>query len=109
VLSALEQHGQIRKSYLGLSMQPVRLPDDVQKATGEEIGLLVVGLEKGGPADKAGIAYGDTILHLGDANVKTLEDLYAYIRADHVGETVAAKVYRNGKVDTVQITLGARP
>lgn len=109
VVAQLEQHGHVRRSWVGLSLQPVRLPDDVQKATGEDIGLLVVGVDKGGPGDKAGIAYGDTVLHLGDTTVKTLEDLYAYLRADHVGETVPAKVYRNGKVDTVQVTLGARP
>ncbi len=109
VVAQLEQHGQVRRSWVGLSLQPVRLPEDVQKATGEEIGLLVVGVDKGGPGDKAGIGYGDTVLHLGDATVKTLDDLYAYLRADHVGETVPAKVYRNGKVDTVQVTLGARP
>src|SRR5882724_6375187 len=48
VVAQLEQHGKVRKSYLGLSLQPLRLPDDVQKVTGEEIGLLVVGVEKGG-------------------------------------------------------------
>lgn len=109
VVAQLEQHGQVRRSYVGLSLQPVRLPDDVQKTTGEEIGLLVVGVEKGGPGDKAGIAYGDTVLHLGDDTVKTLEDFYAWLRSDRVGQTVPAKVYRNGKVDTVQVTLGAKP
>src|SRR5439155_20083713 len=109
VIAQLEAHGQVRKSYIGLSLQPVRLPDDVQKQTGEEIGLLIVGVEKGSPGDKAGIGYGDTVLHLGDDTVKTLEDLYAYLRADHVGQTVPAKVFRNGKVDIVQVTLGARP
>jgi S1-C subfamily serine protease len=109
VLAQLEAHGQVRKSYIGLSLQPVRLPDDVQKQTSEEIGLLVVGVEKGGPGDRAGIAYGDTVLHLGDDTVKTLEDFYAWLRTDRVGQTFPAKVFRNGKVDTVQVTLGARP
>src|SRR5207302_7907345 len=105
----LEQHGQVRRSYLGLSMQPVQLPDDVRALTQEEIGLLVIGLEKGGPADKAGILYGDTLLHLGDDTVKTLEDLYAYLRSDHVGQSVPVKLYRQGKVENLQITLGAKP
>lgn len=109
VVAQLQQHGQIRQSYLGLSMQPLALPDDVKKATGEEVGLVVVAVEPGGPAEKAGIVYGDTVLHLGDATVKTLEDLYAYLRADHVGEQVPVKLFRNGAVQTVQVTLGARP
>ncbi len=109
VIAQLEQHGQVRRSWVGLSLQPVRLPDDVQKQTGEEIGLLVVGVEKGGPGEKAGIAYGDTVLHLGDDTVKSLEDFYLWMRQDRVGQTFAAKVWRNGKLDTVQVTLGARP
>src|SRR5581483_5116417 len=109
VVGQLETHGKVRRSYLGLSMQPVKLPEDVQKATGEDIGLLVVGLEKGGPADQAGVQYGDTILHLGDDTVRSLEDLYGYLRQDHVGQTVPVKLYRQGKVETVQITLGAKP
>jgi S1-C subfamily serine protease len=109
VIAQLEQHGQVRRSYLGLSMQPVQLPDDVKQITQEEIGLLVIGLEKGGPADKAGILYGDTLLHLGDDTVKTLEDLYAYLRSDHVGQTVPVKLYRQGKIENLQITLGAKP
>ncbi|MBL8954337.1 MAG: trypsin-like peptidase domain-containing protein [Myxococcaceae bacterium] len=109
VVAQLEQHGQVRRSWVGLSLQPVRLPDDVQKQTGEDLGLLVVGVEKGGPGDKAGIAYGDTVLHLGDDTVKSLEDFYLWMRQDRVGQTFAAKVFRNGKVDTVQVTLGAKP
>jgi S1-C subfamily serine protease len=109
VVGQLESFGQVRRSYLGLSMQPVKLPDDVQKATGEEIGLLVVGIEKGGPGDKAGVVYGDTILHLGDDTVRSLEDLYAYLRQDHVDQTIPVKLYRQGKVETLQLTLGARP
>jgi S1-C subfamily serine protease len=109
VVGQLETHGKVRRSYLGLSMQPVKLPEDVQKATQEDIGLLVVGLEKGGPADQAGVQYGDTILHLGDDTVRSLEDLYGYLRQDHVGQSVPVKLYRQGKVETVQITLGAKP
>ncbi|MFZ5444325.1 MAG: S1C family serine protease [Myxococcota bacterium] len=104
----LEQHGRVRRSYLGLQLQPVRLPDAVRERTGEELGLLVTSVEQGGPADRAGIAFGDTVLHLGDDSVRTLEDLYAYLRADHVDEQVPVRLFRNGAVLTSQVTLGAR-
>lgn len=109
VIAQLEAHGQVRRSYLGVQMQPVRLPDDVRQSTGEEVGLLIMKVEKDGPADSAGIRYGDTLLHLGDDTVKTLEDLTSYLRADHVGQQVPARVWRQGRVETVQVTLGARP
>jgi S1-C subfamily serine protease len=109
VVAQLEAHGQVRRSYLGVQMQPVRLPDDVRQSTGEEIGLLVTGVEKNGPAASAGIQYGDTLLHLGDDTVKTLDDLTAYLRADHVGQQVPVTLWRQGKVETLAVTLGARP
>lgn len=109
VVAQLEAHGQVRRSYLGVEMQPVKLPDDVQQTTGEEVGLIIMKVEKDGPADTAGIRYGDTLLHLGDDTVKTLEDLTAYLRSDHVGQQVPAKLWRQGKVETVQVTLSARP
>lgn len=109
VIGQLQQFGRVRQSYLGLSMQPLALADDVKQITGEEVGLVVIAIEKGGPAEQAGLTYGDIILHLGDATVKTVEDLYAYLRGDHVGEQVPVKFFRQGKVQTVSVTLGAKP
>lgn len=109
VVAQLEAHGRPRRSWLGASLQPLQLPENVKVATGEELGLLVVGLEPAGPAEKAGLEFGDTVLHLGDDSVRTLDDLYAYLRADHVGSTVPVKLYRRGAVETKQVTLGARP
>ena len=108
VVAQLEAYGRVRRSYLGLMLQPVQLPDAVRTSTGEEIGLLVTSVEKDGPADKAGLQYGDTVLHLGDDSVKTLQDLYRYLRADHADKQVPLKYFRNGQVTVSQVTLGGR-
>lgn len=108
LVAQLEQHGRVRRSYLGLQLQPLRLPDAVQQQTGEEVGLLVTAVEKDGPADQAGLQYGDTVLHLGDDSVKTLQDLYRYLRQDHAGEQVPLTFFRNGQVTKAQVTLGGR-
>ena len=108
VVAQLEAYGRVRRSYLGLMLQPVQLPDDVRTSTGEEIGLLVTSVEKDGPADKAGLQYGDTVLHLGDDSVKTLQDLYRYLRADHADKQVPLKYFRNGQVTVSLVTLGGR-
>ncbi|MBX7113886.1 MAG: S1C family serine protease [Myxococcaceae bacterium] len=63
VVKQLEAHGKIRRSYLGLTMQPLGLPEEVGKATGEEVGLMVVAVEPGGPSEQAGLRFGDTVLH----------------------------------------------
>jgi S1-C subfamily serine protease len=108
VVAQLEQHGRVRRSHLGLKLQPVQLPDAVRQSTGEELGLLVVGVEPAGPAELAGLAYGDTVLHLGDDSVRTLDDLHQYLRSDHAGQQVPVKLFRGGQVLTLPLTLGAR-
>ena len=108
VVAQLEQHGRVRRSHLGLKLQPVELPEAVQKITSEEIGLMVIEVEPRGPADVAGVAYGDTLLHLGDDSVRTLHDLYAYLREDHVGQTVPLTLFRQNEVVKVDLTLAAK-
>lgn len=109
VADQLAKHGKLRQSYLGLSVQPLQLPDEVRAATGEEVGLMVLGVQQGGPADVTGLKYGDTVLHLGDDSVRTLDDFYGWMKADHVGKTVPVKFYRDGKVEQRTLTLGERP
>jgi S1-C subfamily serine protease len=109
VVEQLSTHGKLRRSYLGLSLQPLRLPEEVRTASGEEVGLLVMGVDKGGPADLTGLKYGDTVLHLGDDSVETLDDFYGWLKADHVGQQVPVKFFRDGKVETRELTLGERP
>jgi len=109
VADQLAKHGKVRQSYLGMSVQPLQLPDEVRSATGEEIGLMVMGVQKGGPAEATGLKFGDTVLHLGDDSVRTLDDFYGWLKADHVGKTVPVKFYRDGKVEQRDLTLGERP
>ncbi len=108
-VDALLTHGRVRRGHLGLSMQPLPLPDAVQQATGEELGLMVLAVEPGGPADKAGIAFGDTLLRLGPDSVRSLADLQAWLREDHVGEAAPGKVLSGGKVKDVTVVIGEKP
>ena len=101
--------GRVRRSFLGLTTQPVQLPRDVAQKLGEEIGLLVSGVAADGPAFKAGLLLGDTVLKLGGDEVKSLEDLQVFLSEDHVGEAVPVKVLRGGLVVDVTLTVGERP
>ncbi|MBX7195221.1 MAG: S1C family serine protease [Sandaracinaceae bacterium] len=109
VVAQLAQHGRVRESYLGLVLRPTRLPRSVIDATGETVGLLVLDVDAQGPAAASGVRYGDTVLHLGDDSVRTVEDVWRYLRADRVGSAVPLTLWREGRVETVSLTLGARP
>src|SRR2546425_8946411 len=60
VAESLRTHGRIRRAYLGLGAQPVRLSEALANQLGQESGLLVVTVEAGGPDQKAGLLQGDT-------------------------------------------------
>jgi S1-C subfamily serine protease len=108
VATQLQQHGRVRESWLGLKLQPVALSEKVRAETGEEVGLLVIDVDAGGPAEKAGVTSGDTVLHLGDAEVKTFDGLLGWLKVDREGQAVPMKVLRGGQVEQRTVTLGAR-
>ncbi len=71
-------------------------------------GVMLSGVAKGGPADKAGIKGGDTIVKLSG---KTIENIYDYtyaIEALKAGQEVELIVTRAGKEVIVKVTPGSR-
>jgi S1-C subfamily serine protease len=109
VVAQLAAHGKVRESYLGVLLRPTRLPSSVIDATGEHVGLFVLDVDAKGPAATSGLRYGDTVLHLGDDTVRTVDDVWRFLRADRVGQSVPVKVWRDGRLETFAVTLGARP
>jgi len=73
-------------------------------------GALVSRVLPNGPAAKAGIKAGDIIVKMGDASIKTREDLFATVRSHQPGDKVDVElVGENGTKRTVTVTLAERP
>lgn len=60
----------------------------------------------GGPAAKAGLQVGDVITKIGDIPVQDEGDLAVAMIKSRPGEKVAVQIYRGGKLQTVEVTLG---
>ena len=110
VTAALTSHGRIRRGFLGVSSQQVELPEALRGALGpaHESGLLIVGVEPGGPAERGGLLIGDVLVGLGGQPIHTTEDLLAQLGPERVGQEVAARVIRGGEPREVTVTLGER-
>jgi S1-C subfamily serine protease len=108
VADALLTHGRMRRGYLGVSTQKVRLPDELREELGQKTGLLVVSTESGSPAAKGGLTLGDTIVTVAGEKVRTHDDLLAQLSGDVVGTAVAVGIIRGGKPETLEITVGER-
>ncbi len=71
IAEELIKNKEIRRSWLGIEIQPLLASSNARE------GVLVSGVVKGSPAEKAGIQAGDIILQIGNKNVKvlTVEDI----------------------------------
>jgi S1-C subfamily serine protease len=109
-ISTLLQHGRVRRGYLGIGAQAVRLPDALIKAidNGQEQGLLIVSVEPGGPADAAGLILGDVVLAIDGEQVGQVEQLQERLTGDRVGNAVAVRIIRGGEPREVTVTVGER-
>lgn len=108
VVNTLLQHGKMRQGFLGVGAQPVRLQQSIAEQTGQETGLLLVGVETGSPAEKSGLFIGDIIVALDGQAVRHLDELLALLNGDRVGKTVPVHVVRGGQVQELSVTIGER-
>jgi S1-C subfamily serine protease len=108
VVEALLAHGHIRRGYLGVGAQPARLPEKLQRETGQETGLLLVSVEPGSPADKGGLLMGDVIITLAGEPTRHSDDLLAQLSGDRIGEPVVVKILRGGKLQELSVTINER-
>jgi serine protease Do len=126
VVPVLINTGHYEHSWLGVSGTSLS-PDlaDAMKLKSDQRGALVVDVVPGSPADKAGLhgsdhqvqidgqdvrVGGDVITAIDGQSVKEFDDVVTYlVRATEVGQKVNLTVLRNGKEETIQVTLAARP
>jgi S1-C subfamily serine protease len=111
VVDELLETGHIARPYLGLAMQPVAVPESLRGkiAASANSLLLVVHVEKSGPAEKAGLQLGDIVTELGGKPVEDTGDIQNLLASSKVGDAVKASVLRGGTPVTVAITLEDRP
>jgi serine protease DegQ len=108
VASTLEERGSVKRGYLGILSQPVRLPNGQRLALTQRGGLLVVGVEEGSPAGQGGLIIGDILATLDGQPVEDTEDLLELLTGERVGREVSLKVIRGGELQTLQVTVGER-
>ncbi|PZM13594.1 Do family serine endopeptidase [Rhizobium tubonense] len=106
VVKQLMDFGETRRGWLGVRIQPVT--DDVAQSLGLDgaKGALVAGVIKGGPVDNGSIKAGDVILNFDGKAVNEMRDLPRVVAESPVGKEVDVVVLRDGKQQTVKVTLG---
>lgn len=110
VAQALARHGRVERGFLGLQSQQVALPPALTSRHGlaQQSGLLIVGLEAGGPAERAGLIVGDIVVSLGGQEVRSADELLAHLAPERVGRATTVRVLRGGEIRDVTVTIGRK-
>jgi len=108
VAGTLAERGSVKRGYLGILSQPVRLPAAQRMGLEAGGGLLVVGVDEDSPAGKGGVLVGDILVSLDATIVADTEELLALLTGDKVGREVPVGVVRGGEQKTLRVTVGER-
>jgi S1-C subfamily serine protease len=107
-VNTLKEHGKMKQGYLGVGVQPVRLPDAVREELEQDTGLLIVSVENDSPAAKGGLFVGDIIASLDNEATEQLDELLALLSGERVGKAVQVQIVRGGALQTLNVTVGER-
>ncbi len=111
VVESILAHGGVRRGYLGIAVQPARLPESAAAAHGahgSETALLVVAVQPGSPAEQGGILLGDVLLAVDGKPAADPGVLQSILDEDRVGAEVVFSVLRGGEAREARVTVGAR-
>ena len=105
----LIERGSVRRGKLGVGIQDVDQALAKSFGLGEPAGVIVNGVEPGGPAEQAGVRPGDIILKFGGKEVGRPNDLPALVAETRPGTKADVEVWRKGNRKTVKVTVGELP
>jgi S1-C subfamily serine protease len=108
VLDGIERHGSVKRGFLGITSQPVQIPERQRDGRAETDGLLVTGVAAGTPAEQAGLLVGDIVVGFAGTSVDEPESLLALLTGDRVGHATPVAVLRGGRGLEVSVTVGQR-
>jgi S1-C subfamily serine protease len=100
-------HG--RRGWLGVSLQPITVPEALANRAGQRTARQVVSITRGGPADRAGLRAGDVLLALDGSSTSGNHALRAFLAPEKIGHQVQVRLMRDGLVHTTVLTVAAQP
>lgn len=103
VCGELMSRGYVARGYLGIGLQPVRLPEELGEG-----GLIVLSVEKNSSAAKAGFVVGDILIALNKQAVRDTRDVQNVLTAENIGKTVQTSILRGGKQMDLPMVVGEK-
>ena len=105
LIASLMSEGRVRRAYLGLAAAPRPLPPRAATELGRTVGLEVIDITPGSPAERAGLRAEDIVVAINDAPVERVEELQRRLSSDAIDHVQKLTVVRAGS----RVDLDVRP
>lgn len=106
VLNSILKDGRVVRGWLGISLIPNTIEQDVLAA--KSVGVVVADVLRGGPADEAGVKRNDKIIQVNNEQITSASHLINYVALQAPESIINVIVERDGKQQTLQVKVGER-
>ncbi len=99
VLPRLIRDGKIRRGWLGIGGQNIKIPPHAAHVLGlkAESGVLVISVERGSPAERAGLSERDVIVGFAGTQIATIDDLHRALTDESIGRKSRVEIVRRSE------------
>jgi serine protease DegQ len=104
VMEQIIATGRVSRGWLGVSARDV-----IHETTGAAVGAALVAVQRGGPADRAGLRAGDTVMSIDGKEIGDTAALINETAALSPGTKAQFKVMRGREALSLAVELGQRP
>jgi serine protease Do len=106
VVGQLRSGGKVTRGRIGVSIQEVTRELADSFGLSKVGGALISSVEKGGPAEKAGVRASDVILKFDGKVVNSSADLPRIVAATKPGNKVSVQLWRKGSTQDISLVVG---
>ena len=109
VMEQIIEKGSVTRGWIGVGVQDINkeLAESFKLPTAK--GVLITQVERGSPADKAGVRLGDVLVAVNGRPVGDTTTMLNLVAALRPGEQASVRVARNQEETDLTVTIGRRP
>lgn len=108
-MAQIIEHGYVRRGWLGIEIQELTPQLAESFGLSNAQGIIIAGVLRGGPADRAGLEPGDIITHINDQGISSARHALTLIAQTLPGEPITLLGQRAGKVLEQRVEVAERP
>ena len=107
IYQQLIEYNKVKRTYLGIG--GINVDEDLARVNNLTVGIYVKTLDTFSAAEKAGIKVGDVITKVDGKDVKTVDELNEIKNEKKIGDKITLTIWRDGKTQDIEVTLGEEP